>query len=140
MLLGVHSKASNIASYAELGSYPIAVDIAVQIIKYWMHMIQADRNSLLYDCYMYQMQQVNSEKCWMLTVKNILCELGLEHIWYQQQVDNPNQFIENLKSKVKEVDRDKMKKQMYSDQKRPEGGNKLRTYCLVKGRMGLNHI
>ena len=137
MLLGVHSKASNIASYAELGSYPLAVDIAVQIIKYWIHMMKADRNSLLHDCYMYQMQQVNSEKCWMLAVKHILCELGFEHIWYQQEVENQNQFIERLKGKIKTVYKEKVKKQMFNDQGRPEGGNKLRTYRTFKDDYGL---
>ena len=50
-LLGVHSKSTNIAVLAELGRYPLILEVILNQIKLWIRMTGCNANSLLYDCY-----------------------------------------------------------------------------------------
>ena len=133
MLLGVHRKAANTATYAELGVYPLAVDITLEIVKFWLHVLSSGTDSLVHDCYMYQIQEINSAKCWLSAVKSILIKVGLEQVWYQQQVDNPQNVLKVIKAKVKTIYERQVKNQMAIDRNESEGGgNKLRTYWKCK--------
>ena len=38
-ILGVHPKSTNVAVYAELGRLPLIVTISVQIVKYWLNIM-----------------------------------------------------------------------------------------------------
>ena len=133
ILLGVHKKAANVATYAELGAYPLAVDVTLEIVKFWLHMINSRTDSLLYDCYMFQIQEANSSKCWLSAVRDILTKVGLEQVWYQQQVDDPQNFIKVIRTKVREIYEKQVKKQRATDRSGGESsGNKLRTYWKFK--------
>ena len=37
-ILGVHSKSTNLAVIAELGRYPMIIQISTLVIKYWLKM------------------------------------------------------------------------------------------------------
>ena len=43
-ILGVHSKSTNLAVIAELGRYPMIIQISTQVIKYWLRI-----NSSIYE-------------------------------------------------------------------------------------------
>ena len=43
-ILGVHAKSTNLAAIAELGRYPIIIQISTLVIKYWLRI-----NSLMYE-------------------------------------------------------------------------------------------
>ena len=131
-LLGVHTKASNIATYAELGIVPLAIEISVNIVKFWLHMLDAKRDSLLYDCYQFQIAEINQNKCWLSSVKEILLEMGYEEYWYQQEVPNQKSFIRNLQRKLCDLYAKQVRDDMNCDDG-PNGRNKLRTYRLIKG-------
>ena len=46
-ILGVHSKSTNVAVYAELGRLPLIVPISVQIVKYWLNIMDLTFNETL---------------------------------------------------------------------------------------------
>ena len=46
-ILGVHSKSTNVAVYAELGRLPLIVPISVQIVKYWLNTMDFTFNESL---------------------------------------------------------------------------------------------
>ena len=130
-LIGVHNKASNIATYAELGVLPLAIEISVNIVKFWLHMLDAKTDSLLYDCYQFQIAEINRNKCWLSSVRDILIAMGYEEFWYQQAVPNKNSFIKNLQTKLRDMFIKKVNDDMNCDNG-PEGRNKLRTYRIIK--------
>ena len=96
----MHSKATNIAVYSELGVLPLVLEVAVDTVKFWLHTIKAETSSVLYDCYQYQVSVVQEEKCWLSTVKDILTTLGFEEVWYNQTVQNEKCFIRQLKDVI----------------------------------------
>ena len=49
-LLGVHRKATNAAVKAELGSFPILIDMLCGTVKYWLHLQNSDPASLRFKC------------------------------------------------------------------------------------------
>jgi hypothetical protein len=48
-ILGVHSKTTNIAIYAELGRIPLIAQISLHIVKYWLHIKDASFDKTLAD-------------------------------------------------------------------------------------------
>ena len=135
-ILNVNDRASNMATLAELGEYPIALEICYNIIKYWVRTIQFDENSLTFECYRENMmlsQQGNP--CWIKAVKDILCAIGMEEIWYNQNLIGirESNFLRNVRSKLNDVYKMQWTLDMYDDdRKNKESKNKLRTYRTFK--------
>jgi hypothetical protein len=46
-ILGVGSKASNLAVVGELGRYPLYIDIVISMIKYWIRLHEDKTNCML---------------------------------------------------------------------------------------------
>ena len=133
-LLGVHSKASNIAVCAELGTYPLAIDIALDLVKQWLHMKDADQGSVIYDCYQFQISEINNGKCWLSTVRDILVNLDLSTVWFQQHTDSPTWLLKQIKEKMQEIFQEQVSKKL--NETSPAGeGNKLRNYRLFKDKV-----
>ncbi len=69
----MNHKSTNIAITAELGHYPLIIDIMCIAVKYWSRMSETRKDSsLLYDCYRYNVQSnANSENCWLSFIENL---------------------------------------------------------------------
>jgi len=103
-------------------------------------MTKSNRNSLLYDCYQYQIQEIHSNKCWLSQIKDILCNTGFEEIWYNQHVENEDQLIKDLRTKVQTKFITQAKQEMNKDKDNDiSGGNKLRTFRKFKGDFKLEN-
>ena len=79
-ILGVKQSTSNAAIYAELGRYPLYVFRFVQVIKYFVKIINSD-NILLRTVYTHSLSQYyNGRKNWIFYVKKLFDEYGFRDL------------------------------------------------------------
>ena len=98
MILGVRQNSCNDAVYVELGRYPLYVNRFVQIIKYWLKLINTD--NIILKC-IYNVAYKEYEKGvnnWIKKVKHLLDEYGFSHVWNNSQV-HIKSFIVEFKQK-----------------------------------------
>ena len=73
-VLRVGKRTSNIATYGELGRYPLYIDTVLAIIKYWLHINKdAETDKLIKDALqdnhvMFQ----NKKECWLSCVRGLV--------------------------------------------------------------------
>ena len=90
-LLGVYKSCNNTLSKVEIGRLPISFFITVQVIKYWNHILNKPRDSLLRQSYI---SEYNNSSDWVLFVKNILHKCGFSSNWdTQSPLDKKSLFI-----------------------------------------------
>ena len=78
-ILGVHRKATNAAVIAELGSYPIMIEIACKAVKFWIHLQNYNQNSLVFKCLLENYDQFYKGKdCWIKSISKILYLAGMQ--------------------------------------------------------------
>ena len=80
-ILGVHRKASNIAVLAELGRFPLKLDIQKTITKYLLRFNILDKDRLVYKAYIEELKNPGIRKNWINFSKNMLDENGLSYIF-----------------------------------------------------------
>ena len=68
--LGVYKSTSNILAKLELGRLPLLYPTAIQVLKYWSHIVSKPENSLLYNAYLSEHEH-NSQSTVKVTVKGI---------------------------------------------------------------------
>jgi hypothetical protein len=90
-LLGVHTKAMNLPTLAELGRYPLAITVTCHIASLWIHIIESDANSYLNVTYQ-KMIQEGDKNPWICYIKNMLCNLGMRHVWNNQATFSKNRL------------------------------------------------
>ena len=132
MLLGVQKNTSNLGCRAELGRFPLVLDIYISIVKYWIRLIKLPSDRLVVDALNTNLN-IQSEGCfsWTTLVKFILKQGDMEHIWITKNIQNVNQFIKNLKQKLQNKYTE-MFLNLINNDKCNTSQNKLRTYRMVK--------
>ena len=84
-LLGVHKKASKIPVLAELGRYPLCIQMICQTISFWAHITESDESSYLKEAYMDMKDTTHSNtNLWTNFIKHILNLVGMSHVWQNQ--------------------------------------------------------
>lgn len=151
--LGVNSKSSNIAVLAELGRYPLAIEIFTNMIKYWLRVKHLDKSSFAYNCYIENSNMVKSDKsCWLTNVYKILSTCNMSHLMEGSQYYEDFQDVE-LVHKLRKIHHKKVIKHcivemrkiysgqfcmdLFNDYRLNDDGNKLRTYRTFKNDMYL---
>ena len=81
--------------YAETGRFPLAIDINVQIIKYWLKILRMESNSYVKLVYNEMLQDPTKHK-WIKYVKTFLCSSGFSGAWEQQLVHDERKFIKTF--------------------------------------------
>ena len=100
MILGVRQNSCNDAVYGELGRYPLYINRYVQIVKYWLKLINTE-NIILKHVY-----QLAYEGCecgdhnWVRNVKVLLDDYGFSYIWRNPQNVHIKSFIMIFKQRV----------------------------------------
>ena len=132
-ILGVHRKSTNIAVKGELGVFPIFLDVLMNMVKNWMRIIDFDSDSLLYDSYLYALDELreNNSNSWLYIIRHLCKICGFEEYWFNQRVKNKSLFLRSVKEKLHSIYVEQWKLDLYNDN-RSKGGNKLRTYRLFK--------
>jgi len=107
-VLGVHRNSSNIASRAELGMYPIDIDISIRTVKYWLRLKQLDFSThpLQVDALLCQQSIPNNsrKKYWLQHVKEILDNTGYSYLWnsMNSQLDNKH-ICTSLRKRLEDI-------------------------------------
>ena len=84
VLLGVKRHCSNTGVLAELGRYPIEINIAKAMLKYWVRIASLPKTRLAAHCYWTLFEQTNLNDPWIDAIKNIINSTGQYHIWSNQ--------------------------------------------------------
>ena len=99
--MGINKFTSNHAVRAELGRFPLEIDIIIKTIKYWhrLETLNCDQNSyymLLSNAFL--MCKCNQHK-WIRDVRNFIDKNGLNYI-----SDNPQEFSEDyIQNHIKKI-------------------------------------
>ena len=84
-LLGVKQRCSNAGVLCELGRYPIEINIAKAMIKYWFRLTSLPSNRLAAHCYwsLYNLNNLNDT--WFQAIKSIIFTTGQYDVWLNQE-------------------------------------------------------
>ena len=87
-------KSTNICMVlSETGRYPLSIEIKVNMIKFWMKIVNSEMDKLIYLAYKGMLTNsihTNKSTCWTSYIKELLFSAGFGYIWEQQSVDNVN--------------------------------------------------
>ena len=132
-LLGVNKYATSIAVLAEVGRFPLALTVALNIIKAWTRILSLDPESFVYKSYIQNLVDLNCGKpCWIKAVRDILLATGYDREWYNQQVEHPQYLLQDLEVKLQDIFLQQWRLDMNDDNRSHNEGNKLRTYRKFK--------
>ena len=83
-LIGAKSRCSNTGVLSELGRYPIEINIAKSMTKFWFRLISLPKSRLSSHCYwtLYKINDLNDS--WFDAIKTIVNTTGQYHIWNNQ--------------------------------------------------------
>jgi exonuclease III len=136
--LAVRKNSSNIATRAELGRYPLLLNISLLAVKYWVTIL-SNPQKLVFKAY--QEEKLLDEmghKTWVSFVKAILSRCGLIDIWNNQHIINQNHFFKLVQSKLESEYRDKFFTRINSNVGQDgKSGNKLKTYSTIKKKYSI---
>ena len=130
-ILGVNKKASNFAVLGELGKFPLFTDIFVNIIKYWVHIVNYSNNHVLNDAYVENclLRESGSKNCWSYKLMTMLKNVGLDNV--NPSECNVSLFKSHIQSKF--ISQWKNVMSHSNNDNNVSTGNKLRTLALFKG-------
>ena len=83
-LIGAKSRCSNSGVFSELGRYPIEINIAKAMTKFWFRLISLPKSRLSSHCYWFLHKTVNLNDSWFDAIKIIINTTGQYHIWNNQ--------------------------------------------------------
>ena len=83
-IIGVNRKASNIAVLAELGRYPLYIEIQERMIKYLLRFRIIQKDRLLFKAYQEQIKNLDENENWLNNTKNILDRNGFSYVFINQ--------------------------------------------------------
>ena len=89
-LLGVHSGTPNIAVVAEVGSYPLVVNAAKLLCKFWNRLVEMDDGRLVRQAFLHsaalgpRTRSNSNHKSWAGSVNLFLSAIGMPCDLYRQ--------------------------------------------------------
>ena len=101
-ILHVKWNTVNALVYGELGRTEMRVIRLRLILNYWIRILEMSDRRLVKHVYLALKNQAedNNVKNWASLVKDLLCNLGLGHAWYNQGVGNIGAFKSLVKQRV----------------------------------------
>lgn len=84
-LLGVPRYTSNAGIHAELGRFPIHVNIQKSMTKYWFRLITLPKDRLASHCYWSLLDSNTTKDPWLNAIKKIINSTGQYFIWENQK-------------------------------------------------------
>ena len=68
-VLGVNKRSNNVNTLAELGRYPLLINIESQIFKYFQRFVYVDKNRLLYKAFQHELTEDFGEQgSWVVSL------------------------------------------------------------------------
>ena len=133
-ILGVHSKATNLAVYGELGRYPLFIDSITRCMKYIQYIETETENKLLkqfYECLVDNQDLIKT--CSLLTIeKQIKVHMNTRPV--NQQCKSTGVFFKSLKKSLTSSFDNYWHEMLHNNESLSckLGGNKLRTFRKFK--------
>lgn len=84
-LLGVPRHSSNAGTHAELGRFPVQINIHHSMLKYWFRIISLPTDRLAAHCYWTILNSNTTNDPWLNTIQNIINSSGQYFIWNDQK-------------------------------------------------------
>ena len=137
-LLGVHSKSTNTAVLAELGRYPLILEVILNQIKFWIRMTgcKCNANSLLYDCYKTNDTMMQEGKsCWLKNIKTIPEKIGMNELLPKPDECHLPSVKRKVKQKLRNIFAAQFESDLHGDVRNNGEGTKLRTLRMFKINM-----
>ena len=80
-------------------------DIILNAIRYWLSIVtENDKQSLVYDCYLYYYSNINTEVGnWLAPIKEVVQKFGFSEVWDNQFIKTKKSFIKNIKISLEEL-------------------------------------
>ena len=100
----------------------------VHLIKYWLRLLQSDKQSLAYKYMNEQLQTEDSQ--WILSIKKILYISGFQHVWVNKSTFNIEKLAFALKGKLESKYKSWWKSKLSES-------SKLEFYRIVKSEFSL---
>lgn len=133
--LGVQKTATNIAVLGELGLFPLALDAMKSTIGFWLHLLEAKSETLIYHSYE---ENKNMSNSLCNKIRICLIENGFEHVWTNQSTFSKNKLLFSFKKILEKKFISYWEHLLHSNKsqqnKQKDMGNKLRTYSKLKAQ------
>lgn len=131
--LSVGKNSSNIATRAELGRYPLVLNIALLTVKYWCTILN-NPQKLAFKAYQEEKRlDAMGHRSWVTFVKAILSRCGEINVWNRQEIDNPKKLFKTIRSNLEHEYSDNFFTRIHSKFGQDgKSSNKLKMYSKVK--------
>ena len=105
-IIVVKKSTQNDFVYGEFGKIPLINRRKVQILKYWLKIVQGEKPLYVNISYhvLYE-QVVNRVNCvnWVSQIRDMLFHLGFGEVWYNQGVGDADSFIYLFKQRINDI-------------------------------------
>ena len=97
MILGVKKQTSNIACRAEMGRFPLHLEMYVSMIKYWLRLNKTPRNKITADALKDNLfMQESGLYTWTSMIQSILEDTNYSEVWTNKGTPNETKLIKDL--------------------------------------------
>ena len=127
-LLGVKQSTQNDFVYGELGRLKYQVQRYISIMRFWLKIINLEEKKYVKCIYNMRIQDIQlfpNKPNWALHVKTLLSVYDFGDIWEAQGVENPKNFLEIFKQRIKD-------NFVQEWQSRLENSTRARTFINIK--------
>ena len=99
-ILGISKKTTNMGIRAELGKYPLSLNIYTQMIKYWTRLLSSE-SILLQESHLDNLERLKTKKTsWIRTIMFILGACGVKEIDVDEICKNEHTFHKDIQKKL----------------------------------------
>ncbi len=86
--------------YGELGRYPFDIIVQKRMIAYWSSLASVKETKLGYLMYNVMLSLYNKGKYMSKWINNVKKNLGMSHVWMNQEGENINLLKENVVHRI----------------------------------------
>ena len=98
--LNVHVKTPNIMIYGDTGRYPLSINAAMRLAKFWLKILRMGEERLPKRVYKMLVKSIDCCDNWANKVRTMLSENNLERFWESQEVQSESSFLHRLKDSL----------------------------------------
>ena len=130
-ILTVRKSTNSDGLYGELGRYPIIIKQKLKVLKYWIKTINPNNKLLTRNIYHMLKEDADENitygnKNWAFEIKSLLENIGLAHIWWNQNEVLPNDYdLKIISDRIYDI----FKQSWYSN---INNSNRLASYSTYK--------
>ena len=98
-VLGLNKNTPNPIVYGEVGKYPVVHRIHLRMISFWIKVSEGKPtklSSIIYKLIFKLHVDGSYDSPWLMCIRNILCDSGNRHFWFDQEVLAPKTFMKSV--------------------------------------------